>query len=152
MVRLWKEKTADSAFIASHVIVSDLRLLCIWLIPTISRGVVSYEGARMSIKYKGVCQERSCINAGRSFRYKRRYSTDDFSREYAVYPLSRIEKHPLMGGRSIHNKGKEESVELAIRVYNNSLEISCLAHVTMLSAKSSVLVDHEERTRFLLLL
>ena len=32
---------------------------------------------------------------------KRRYSIDDFNREYAVYLLSGIEKHPLMGGKSV---------------------------------------------------
>ena len=51
---------------------------------------------------------------------------------------------------------KEESVELAIRVYNNSSEsnvTSGLAHVTIPNAKNSTFfVDHEERTRFLFLL
>ena len=40
----------------------------------------------------------------------------------------------------VHNKGREESVEPAIRVYNNSSEsnvTSCLAHVTMPNAKNS---------------
>ena len=33
-----------------------------------------------------------------SVRYERRFSTDGFSREHAVCPLSRIEKRPLVGG------------------------------------------------------
>ena len=40
----------------------------------------------------------------------------------------------------VHNKGREESVEPVIRVYNNSSEsyvTSCLAHVTMPNAKNS---------------
>ena len=40
----------------------------------------------------------------------------------------------------VHNKGREESVEHAIRVYNNSSEsnvTSCRAHVIVLNAKNS---------------
>ena len=42
-----------------------------------------------------------CINGRRGFlsvRYERRFSTDGFSREHAVCPLSGIEKRPLVGG------------------------------------------------------
>ena len=57
----------------------------------------------MRIKYKGGggCQGRVHINGRRGFlsvRYERRFSTDGFSREHAVCPLSGIEKRPLVGG------------------------------------------------------
>ena len=49
----------------------------------------------------GACQGRFGANGGRGFlavRYEKRSSTDDFSWEHAVCPLSGIEKRLLVGG------------------------------------------------------
>ena len=53
------------------------------------------------MRIKGVCQGRVCVNGRRGFlsvRYERRFSTDGFSLEHALCPLSGIEKRPLVGG------------------------------------------------------
>ena len=67
-----------------------------------SRGVVSYEGACIAHAYKvsgGRVKVECALNDGHGFlSVLEAITTDDFSREHAVCPLSGIEKHPLVGG------------------------------------------------------